>query len=124
MNRLKPFRKKRRPGNRPMSPEEAARALLIKEDGFCVACYLKKKLKRRYPQLHHVNGGNIRIGHLASFGLCDWHHQAIPVDKLTHKECRLVWGPSLAEGSVPFERAFGTQIELIELQDQFIQEGF
>lgn len=63
----------------------------------------------RVEQHHHLSGG-IRMGHLFSVGMCCWHHRGrILLPQYNLAQHRLHLGPSLAEGSVPFEERFGDQ---------------
>lgn len=66
-------------------------------------------------QWHHVAG---KKRHDLTVGLSCWHHQAIPLPGYTHQQCRDLFGPSLAEGSKPFHARFGTNAELLAVQDE------
>lgn len=73
-----------------------------------------------YVQFHHLDGKTKPDCHQKTIGLCVWHHQARPIDGMTHAYCRLKFGPSLHEGSKPFHRAFGSDDELLAMQNQII----
>ena len=49
-------------------------------------------------------------------GLCAWHHRGVP-ENFSHAEAREILGPSLAEGSRPFHDEFGSDEELLEIQE-------
>lgn len=97
---------------------EAKRMASVKE-GPCLACYLRG-MASHGVEAHHLLSGNKRIGHMATVGLCAWHHRAVPFWGMTHAECREEFGPSLAEGSKPFHAAFGSDAELLELQNRLL----
>lgn len=127
MKRRKPmrqFRKDRRPGNRPMTVEEAARVERAKR-GHCVPC-LVHALNGYMPlsfvivgvTYDHKKSGNIRIGHMAGFGSCLWHHQGYPLAGWLHREMREKYGPSLMDGSRLFRETYGNNDTLIALQHE------
>lgn len=68
----------------------------------------------------HSVRGRIRRGHLFGFGSCDHHHQGIPGDGWTSAAMRAHFGPSLMDGSKAFARAYGTDDELITLQNRLL----
>ena len=124
---MKSFRRKRRPGNRAMTPDEAARVVAAKE-GPCVACYLRAREWGMDPgriavggDYNHCKSGNIRRGHAAGYCLCDWHHRHHPVQGVSHASMRDVWGPSLMDGSRLFHETYGSDDELIALQTEIIE---
>lgn len=108
---------------RTPTKEEAARLDAIK-NGLCVACFLRGIDKSEYgtPDAHHLLSGGKRIGHMATIGLCIWHHRAMPIGGKSHKYCREYYGPSLAEGSKPFHHEFGSDVELFKIQNRMIGE--
>ena len=88
----------------------------------CIACRLRG-IKGVLADAHHLLKGGRRIGHDATIALCEWHHRAMPFgDWLDHATCRRLLGPSLAEGSKPFHREFGSDAELLELQNVLLGE--
>lgn len=115
---MRPFRKSRRPGNRARTQEEQARFDAIKT-GNCMACMQRgiDVSRQGLVQVHHLLSGSRRIGHMATVGLCYWHHLGGPYWGMTHEEMRDHYGPSLAEGSRPFRAEFGSDAELLEMQD-------
>lgn len=122
MNGLRPFRKDRRPGNRPMTDEQKARVGEAKR--LCIPCLVWAS-RGRMPATHvarccdynHTKSGNIREGHNRGYGACGWHHRGLVPDGWTHREMRAHFGPSLMDGSVLFERTYGSKEELIEIQN-------
>ena len=125
---LRQFRRKRRPGNKPMTKTELARVLTAKE-GPCIPCYVWAHAGNMpladiavVNQYDHKKSGNIRRGHRHGFANCDWHHEAIPGDGWTPKEMRAHFGPSLMDGSRLFHETYGSDDELIALQDQLLGE--
>lgn len=77
----------------------------------------------RVQQHHHLSGG-IRMGHLFSVGACVWHHQGrILIHGWTLAMHRVKLGPSLAEGSGPFEAYFGDQDWQMQKQLEILAEA-
>lgn len=115
---MKHFRKNRRPGNRARTQEEQARFDAIKS-GNCLACIQRgiDVSGQGLVEVHHITRGGVRIGHMATVGLCVWSHRAVPFWGMTHEEMRDHYGPSLAEGSRPFHTEFGSDAELLEMQN-------
>ncbi len=103
---------------------EQARFGRMKEQGICIACYLRGT-QPAYPQhieIHHLLSGNRRIGHMATVSLCTWHHRAVPPWGWGDAEARDYLGPSLAKGSKPFRAEFGTDAELLAIQNGLLNE--
>jgi hypothetical protein len=95
---------------------QAKRLASIKTIG-CIACR-QRGILGVLADAHHLLKGGRRIGHDATIALCPWHHRAMPFgDWLDHATCRRLLGPSLAEGSKPFHAAFGSDAELLEIQN-------
>lgn len=90
--------------------------------GPCLACE-QRGLRSTCPEIHHLLSGGRRIGHLATVGLCQWHHRAVIWHEgVTHEYFRRVYGPSLAEGSKPFRHEFGNDEFLLEMQNRILDE--
>lgn len=123
---LAPFRKHRRPGNRPMTLDQRLRVFDAKELA-CVACSVWAGAGQM-PDGHietaceynHAKSGNIRIGHEAGFALCQWHHRGVPRQMWGAKRTRAHYGPSLMDGSDLFHRTYGSDEELIALQNAIL----
>lgn len=90
--------------------------------GNCMACEVRgiEVGGTGYVQWHHLAG---KKRHDLTIGLCQWHHQGRPPEGWSHESCREHFGPSLAEGSKPFHAAFGSDEELLQRQNQFLQEA-
>lgn len=114
------LRRKRRPGNRAMTKAEAARVDAVKRSGClcCIALGFDHDEDGPMVEAHHLLSGGIRIGHLATIGLCLWHHRArlfvMGWDTAMH---RLKLGPSLEQDETAFHEQFGTDEELLEQQN-------
>ena len=101
---------------------EQKRMTAMKDMGQCVACYQRGIHGRGYIEIHHLLSGNRRIGHLASVSLCCYHHRAVTPDGMSRAEAEHTFGPSLANGSKPFRAEFGTDKELLDLQNALLGE--
>lgn len=68
---------------------------------------------------HHVlgSGGGFTMGHRFTFGNCLWHHKGILSHGYTTSKMTAHYGPSLAKGSKPFHEVYGSDTELIRMQD-------
>lgn len=79
----------------------------------CIVCYLFHNVKTPCA-VHHLLSGGIRIGHKFTIGLCDpGHHQNAALQAGSGKISR---HPDKAR----FERAYGTEMELLEKQRQLL----
>lgn len=88
--------------------------------GHCMAC-IQRGIDMRgsgYVQWHHTAG---KKHHDLTCGLCFWHHQAGPMFGLSLAELHAKHGPSLAKGSKPFHAEFGSNAELLERQNAYLQ---
>lgn len=101
---------------------EAARMSAIKELGVCVACHQLGLTGSQYVDIHHLISGNKRRGHMFTVGACPWHHRGHPLQGHSANETRKLLGPSLEHGSKPFRAKFGTDDELLELQNRLLNE--
>ena len=110
---------------------EQSRMDAMKEQGQCVACYQVGLKGTRHIEIHHLLSGNKRIGHMATVSLCAWHHRGDTTNivvggfggatrSVTSAEATKWIGPSLANGSKPFRAEFGTDKELLELQNALL----
>ena len=91
----------------------------------CVACLLDGVLDR-HATVHHILAGGIgskRLGHDFTIGLCDWHHQATCNRGLSLSAMCSKWGPSLAHSPRKFVEQYGSERELLEIQN-FILGAF
>jgi RecA-dependent nuclease len=109
-------------GGKFRTKAEQARFDKIKH-GDCMAC-LQRGIDvsgQGLVEVHHLLSGGRRIGHMASVGLCIWHHRASLYFACTHAEMRDEYGPSLAEGSKPFHAEFGSDTTLLDMQNAYLQ---
>lgn len=129
---LRQFRKKKRPGNRVPTKDEAAR-IVESKFGPCIPC-LVWALAGGMPIEHvpmgvsydHKKSGNIRRGHGFGYGACAWHHygnQVAPPQGWTVESMRTHYGPSLLDGSRVFHATYGSDDELIDLQSRVLALG-
>lgn len=68
-------------------------------------------------EYNHTKSGNIRRGHDKGYAGCLWHHKGRVEDGWTHKGMRAHFGPSLMDGSRLFHDTYGSDDELIEIQN-------
>lgn len=123
---MKAYRKNRRPGNRAMTKAERSRVLDSKEEK-CVPCVvwaangnMPEEDVALVNQYDHKKSGNIRRGHKFGFASCDWHHQGLISCGWNHAHMRRHFGPSLTDGSRLFHETYGSDDELIALQDKLL----
>jgi hypothetical protein len=109
-------------GGKSRNKAEQARFDAIKHGG-CMACAQRgiDMVGQGLVEVHHLLSGGRRIGHMATVGLCIWHHRACLLWGHTHADMRTEYGPSLAEGSKPFRAEFGTDTELLTMQNQLLE---
>lgn len=102
-----------------MNRAESDRITAIKELGCIIA-----RLRGHgwvYPEAHHLLSGNKRIGHMATIGLNPYSHRGVPFNGWTLAQCREWFGPSLADGSKPFHAEFGSDAELLAIQNKMLE---
>lgn len=97
----------------------------------CMAClvwFRKGNIEReqvaRVSDYNHTKSGNIRRGHIKGYAGCLWHHRGRVEDGWSHKTMRGIYGPSLMDGGKLFSAAYGTDDELIALQDDVLENGW
>lgn len=116
---------RRKAGPRPTKAE--SRRIERIKSGECVCCWLNRQNGRlsagfKGCDAHHLLSGGHRRGHVATIGGCPWHHRGVkPFDQLTDAEASDLYGPSLAHGSKPFHAVYGTDDELLDLQNQILE---
>lgn len=111
-------------GGKNRTKAEQARFDAIKA-GPCIACIQRgiDLSGMGLVEVHHLLSGGRRIGHMATVGLCTWSHRGVPFDFHSHDEMREHYGPSLAEGSKPFHAEFGSDAELLAIQNELLEEA-
>ncbi len=81
-------------------------------------------------QVHHIKAGDRRLGHQATICLTPWFHEGTPplirhagrLQQLSVSEATRMFGPSMAINPEAFQARFGTQMELLEMQDALIEK--
>lgn len=108
-------------GGRALTKVDEARRSKI-HAGNCMACAQRgiDLTGSGYVQWHHLAGKTKPGCHQKTIGLCLWHHQGRPMGNDTHASSRERYGPSLAEGSKPFHVEFGSDDELLALQNAIL----
>lgn len=106
---------------------EAARIVASKE-GRCVACYIRASqglMNHDYVVVgcdyNHTKSGNIRRGHMFGYALCVYHHRKHPLVFDSLRATAAIYGPSLMDGSALFHCVYGSDDELIALQNQLLE---
>lgn len=123
---MKSFRSKRRPGNRAKTKAEAARIIEAKTLACCPCLVWARAGHMPIEDVatccayDHSVSGRIRRGHRFGFASCDWHHQRYPGDGWSIARMRKHFGPSLMDGSRIFHDIYGSDDELIALQDKLL----
>lgn len=107
---------------------EAERIVASKE-GPCMACEVRREsglagCDEEGCDYQHMKSGNIRMGHVYGYALCAWHHRRVPMEGMTPKEMVVEYGPSLMDGGKMFARAYGSEQELWERQNQLLGDGY
>lgn len=95
-----------------MTKKDKVRFLALQDLG-CVCCHILGWYSP--PDIHHILSGGRRMGNKFTIPLCPAHHRGIV--KLPG------YGPSLADGSKPFEKRFGTQKELLAKVNEMLTIG-
>lgn len=71
-------------------------------------------------EYHHCLSGNKRRGHRFGYALCVGHHRG--VFEIPYTQWKQQYGPSLARESKLFHELYGTDDELIEMQDVIVDK--
>lgn len=104
-----------------MTDAESSRMSRVKQQ--CIACYIKgiRYEDGAHAEGNHMKAGNIRISHAHSYGLCVYHHRRVlMVDGWSFAKHREELGPSLMDGSNTFHDYFGSDAELLTIQNNLI----
>lgn len=85
-------------------------------------CYIENQLRGRayVPEpcdIHHTNGGN---DHMATYGNCPWHHRGVPKNDMRPSDMVHIFGPSLAISPRGYRIRYGSESELLALQDALL----
>lgn len=87
----------------------------------CLPCRLTGIVEQPC-QIQHVLCGGRRVSHKHSYGSCPWHHVGEPLQGLTTQETYRMLGPSFKLHKKEFVERFGTEEELIEMQDILLEK--
>ena len=85
----------------------------------CLPCWLLG-IEFNPCTIQHVVEGRKRLGHDFTYGACGWHHQGYPLDGKTQKQTEEMLGPSLALSKKKYIERFGSERELVRLENQMI----
>lgn len=96
--------------------EEKKKIRICTQEIGCVPCLLRG-LGNNPADWHHVLRGGRRVSHSHGFANCPYHHRGIIPLGFTEKQVKEVMGPSMAKNPKDFEEIFGTQDELIDVQN-------
>lgn len=126
---MRSFRKKRRPGNKPMTTSELSRVMDAKFLQ-CIPCLVRARAGlmpmsnvATCCEYDHSKSGNIRRGHGQGFASCSWHHRRIVGEGWTFAQMTEHFGPSLLDGSRLFHETYGSDDELIAIQNEILGIG-
>lgn len=119
------------PGTDPITAADRRRFDAMRELG-CVVCHVCFSRPGTQGEIHHLLAGGRRIGHQATICLHPWFHQGRPPEvryagrlvQLTVAQAERRYGPSLALDRPAFESRFGTEQELLEIQDLLLDTYF
>lgn len=106
--------------------EEEAYIVAVKIAGACMACESLRAIGMSGCDMdgvdfHHLLSGGRRRGHMFGLGLCQHHHRAVPLEGVTPKQMRVLFGPSLMDGSKRFAQVFGDDEALLERQRVYLE---
>lgn len=90
----------------------------------CLPCLLRGYLDRHTTIEHVTNRGRrLEDEHMATIGLCIWHHFGHTHGSGRRSKYRRDLGPALAHGRIPFEEHFGDEVKvLIPVQNFLLAE--
>lgn len=77
-------------------------------------------------EFNHCKSGNLRRGHRYGWAACLWHHhgsQQLFRLGMTRAEAFARWGPNLFDQSKLFHDTFGSDDDLIEVQQWWLAES-
>ena len=111
------------PSRHRTKAQEARRAAIYETP--CLACL---QLSQRHGRAfccgavteQHTDGRTKPDAHDKTYALGEWHHLGRTHEGWTRHSMRVEYGPSLAEGSKPFHAAFGSDDDLLKMQDDLI----
>jgi hypothetical protein len=87
----------------------------------CVAC--RKLGLWRVPEIHHIVSG-YRLGNDHTLPLCAWHHRGVPPDMDMYKSVAVKkLGPNLRDEKKRFVKEFGSEMNLLEEVNQWLDQN-
>ena len=101
-----------------MNKADKSRMQAIKDSG-CICCLLATG-KTQAPDVHHLTSGGRREGHQATLGLCGYHHRGL-LDGQSKQFVSGLLGPSYAWGRKGFQQHFGTDEQLLKIQNMILE---
>jgi len=104
---------------RPRTKAQAYRIQLITQELGCLACDIEGE-SGGFADAHHCD--DQRQDHDRIYGLCPWHHRGLSVDGSHRNRMRNMYGPSKAHEPRAFTERYGTEQQLLDLQNQRIEE--
>ncbi len=108
-----------------MTPEHRAIRFDAMGDIGCIVARLRG-LGKTYGERHHLlttglHGNGKRRGDEFTICLSPWSHRGEPFGGLSEARCRELYGPSYAREPRLFRDTFGSDEELLELQNQMLR---
>jgi hypothetical protein len=102
------------------SMSELNRLSGLREIG-CIACCEPGYM--RWPvEVHHLTNAGRRLGHQHTIPLCEWHHRGVLDFGFTRTSMRETFGPSLADGSKPFHKKYGSDRKLLRMTNRLLRQ--
>ncbi len=95
---------------RSLTVADTARGKMLRELG-CIVCLRHLELFTP-PEIHHIDGKTKPDCHQKTLGLCTPHHRI--------KSNVQQWISRHGDGRAAFEKAYGTEQELLELTNELI----
>jgi Recombination enhancement, RecA-dependent nuclease len=82
----------------------------------CIPCLLDNFLNS-HAEIHHVVEQAYRKGDHRSYSNCAWHHRGIPWEGLQARAMEALLGPSMRLNSKAYHDRYGSELDLIQVQD-------
>jgi len=76
--------------------------------------------------IHHITqaGRRMKDEHQHTLGLCAWHHLGIYNQGMSRKAAESHFGPSLAHSKALFHERYGTELQLLQVQDALVRSYY
>lgn len=88
----------------------------------CIASYIEGR-SGEPGDIHHLLSGGERIGHEATICLAPWFHRGNPPGGMTIAQAKAMFGPSMKHHPREFRARYGTDAELLKLQNELLAEA-